>query len=131
MDPVTRSSSSRFILTLLIFSVLAGVVLFLLSGFIPVKYFSTLYPFILAFYFAESLIVHLVISKSVEKKPIRFVNRFMMITGVKLMVYLVIMVVYAVVNKEEALGFIIIFFALYLFYTPLQVIFALKLVKRQ
>lgn len=121
----------QFLFKLMVFTFVMALMLFALGWVIPSKYFSELYPYLLAFYFAESMIINLVIRKNIEKRPAHFVNRFMIITGAKLLVSFTIMAFFAWFNKKDATSFIITFFILYMFYTPFQVVTSLRMLRKK
>lgn len=98
---------------------------------IPVEYYSPAFPFIVAFFFFATIIVFYYMLKAVEKRPARFVNVFMLTTMLKLMLYLAVMVVYVLLNREDAKLFILTYFVLYVIYTVLEVGSILKVNKER
>ena len=69
--------------------------------------------------------------KAVERRPARFVNVFMLTTMLKLMLFLAVMVVYVLLNREDAMPFILTYFVLYVIYTVLEVVSILKVNKEK
>ncbi len=88
---------------------------------IPAEYYSPAFPFIIAFFFFATIIVFYYMLKAVEKRPARFVNVFMLTTMLKLMLYLAVMLVYVLLNREDGKPFILAYFVLYVIYTVLEV----------
>jgi hypothetical protein len=61
-----------------------------------------------------------------DKDPKRFVGYYMGITAMKLFGYLIIITLYALLNRQAALGFTLIFMLLYLLYSGFEVVMLLK-----
>ena len=98
---------------------------------IPVEYYSPAFPFIVGFFFFATIIVFHYMLKAVEKRPARFVNIFMLTTMLKLMLYLAVMLVYVLLNREDGKPFILAYFVLYVIYTVLEVGSILKVNKER
>ncbi len=117
-----KSPFLTFLKRLLIFTLITGFAGFIIFFLIPIHYYTPTYPFLLAFYFALTLIVHNILQKAVNKRPARFVNLFMLTTFLKLFFILILMVVYALIRSEDAISFIITYFCLYILFTTFEVI---------
>jgi phosphoglycerol transferase MdoB-like AlkP superfamily enzyme len=122
---------NKFIVNLLVFSVILGAIAFTLSFFLTENYFSPALPFLFPFFFAVTILVFGFLLKSAATKFNRFVNRFMMATFLKLMVYMAVLVVYVFTHKYDAIPFILSFFILYLAYTFFEVIALLKFTRTE
>ena len=116
----------EFLKKLLIYTVILGVAGFLIVYFIPEKFISPALPYLFFFFFSVTLIVHLVLLKVSQKKNSGFINFFMLLTFGKLLFFLTIILVYALLNRSDAVRFIISFFILYLFYTTFEVVISLS-----
>lgn len=66
-----------------------------------------------------------------EKKSSKFSSRFMMVTGLKMMIYLVFITTYALLNPQKAKIFLISFFILYLVYTVFEVFLIVRYFKKK
>lgn len=64
-----------------------------------------------------------------QERPIKFINMFMAVTGIKLMIYLVAILLYVMFLTDYAIPFIAIFFTLYIIYTILEIKDLLKYLK--
>lgn len=122
----------RFFLSLSIYSLViisAGIVIFsyLLPG-----YLLAITPFVLAclLFYTVTLIVHYVLLKSGKQKAQPFVRNFIATTFLKLLAYLLILVIYVLLNRENAMAFIVTFLILYLFYTVFETIAIIKFFKK-
>ena len=60
--------------------------------------------------------------KSTEDRFSRFVTQFMIITFAKLFFYIIILFVYAFLNKPDAVPFILTFFIFYFIYTVFEIV---------
>lgn len=117
-----KSPFFTFVKWLLLFTIIVGFVGYMIFFLIPVKYYTPTYPFLLAFYFALTLIVHNLLQKAVNKRPARFINLFMLTTFLKLFFILIVMVIYALIRSNDAIPFIITYFCLYILFTTFEVI---------
>lgn len=115
-DTLLRFVKSVIITTILL--VIIGVIFYALT---PADYYTQAFPFLLAFFMIASILVFHYMLKAMEKRPARFVNTFMLTTIVKLFIYLGGMLTYALLNREDAMAFIITFFVLYIVYTIVEV----------
>jgi hypothetical protein len=119
-----------FVVRLFIFTLIISLLGFMAFYFLPAGYYSPAFPFLLVFFAAVTLIVHKRILKALYKKPSKFVNYFMLTTFIKMFFFLVVMIIYALINREDAIRFIIIYFILYLFYTVFDVISIFQAISR-
>jgi uncharacterized membrane protein YoaK (UPF0700 family) len=124
------SDINKFIIHLFIFSALLGIITFGLSYILPATYFSPVLPLLFPFFFSVIVIVFSYLLKSREKKFNQFVNRFMLCTFIKLMIYLAVLLAYVFTHKEDAVPFILSFFILYVAYTVFEVIKMLQINKQ-
>ena len=99
-----------FVIRLFIFTLIIAIVSFIAFYYMPASYYTAAFPFLLVFFAAVTLIVHKIILKALEQKPSKFVNYFMLTTFIKLFFFLIVMVIYALINREDAIRFIVIYF---------------------
>ena len=66
-------------------------------------------------------LLHQKLIKSSSDRPQKFINMFMAVTGIKLMIYLFFILIYIVTLTEFALPFLAIFFPLYIIYTIIEI----------
>ncbi len=109
----------------------AFAVLFAINKWTDV-HFNTLHLSLLSmFMFGTSMLVHHFTMKASEENPKRFPAYFMAITGIKMMVYIILLGVYVFVFKESAIPVVIAFLALYLSFTSLEVFSAISGLKNK
>jgi len=85
-----------------------------------------LVPAILA---TVTILLHRKLVLSSTERPQKFINMFMAVTGIKLMLYLFIILAYVLLFTDSAIPFIVIFFVLYIAYTFLEIVNLLKYLK--
>lgn len=115
-----------FIRNLVIFSIILAVIGFLYSCFAPDKAVTPAWPYIIVFFFLVTLLVYYLVKNYLTKKISRFVNFYMVITFLKLFLFIVIIVIYAIYNRYDTVPFIITFLIFYLLFTVFEVISVLK-----
>ena len=116
----------NFLKNLLIYTLFLGFAGFLFINYTPKEYVSPALPYLFFFFFSITLIVHLILLRVSEKKSASFINFFMLLTFGKLLFFLTIILVYALLNRTDAVPFIISFFILYVFYTAFEVTLSLR-----
>ncbi len=112
---------SKFIKGLTVYTlvILAIGTLFFLTVF--KQYFLMILPFVLLFYYVSTLILHhfmLLISK---KDISKFSFKFMMLSLIKMFVYIIFGVLYIIVDEENAVIFLIVYLILYVAYAVYEV----------
>ena len=115
-----------FLKKLLIYTFLLAVVGFLIAYFLPKQFITPTLPYLFFFFFSVTLIVHLILLNVSQKKASGFINFFMLLTFGKLLFFLTIILIYALLNRSDAVRFIISFFILYMFYTAFEVVLSLS-----
>jgi len=118
-----------FLKKLLLFSIILALVGYFFTFLLPENYITPTLPFLYVFFFAATLIVHYILLKVSEKKTSGFINFFMLVTFGKLLFFLTIILAYALLNREDAVPFIIAFFILYVCFTAFEVTLSLTQTK--
>jgi hypothetical protein len=118
MKKTFQSFYKRIILLSAIIEVIAISMYFLL----PSRIFSPAAPFLVLFFFAITTVLYYLMLKLTDDRFSRFVNMFMILTFVKLFVYIIIIIVYSLLNKRDVFPFVITFFILYIIYTLFEII---------
>ena len=125
-----KSSFFTFAKNTFFFTIILALICFIISYFLPVKYITPTLPYLFIFFFAVTLFVHYVLMKACEKRMSKFVNFFMLATFLKLMLYIMILVIYVLFNRSDAIPFILTFFIIYLFFTVFEIISILSFIKK-
>lgn len=121
----------RFILGELLFTALVALAAYIVFfTFLP-QYYLGVFWVLLAIIAILTAIFHYSIIQVQEKQPGQFATRFMMVTGIKMMIYLAFITSYAFMNPEKAARFLISFLILYLLYTLFEVFSVIRYLKKR
>lgn len=115
-----------FLKKLLIYTSILALAGLAVTVVIPKEFISPALPHLFFFFFSITLIVHLVLIKVSGKSSNNFINYFMLLTFGKLLFFLTIILIYALLNRSDAVPFIISFFILYVCFTTFEVVLSLR-----
>jgi len=87
---------------------------------------SPAFPFILIFMYVTTILIFKLLAKSMEKRLSKFANAYMLVNFGKLVIFSIIIVVYAVLNKDDAISFMLTFFIYYFIFTIFEVFALLR-----
>jgi len=121
-----KSKYITFLKGVLIFTLILGILFTGLFFVIPKIVFSPALPFLFFFFMAASLLSYYFMLKSLNSKFSKFVNTFLLITIVKLLLYVSVLIIYVLINRLDAVAFMLNFFILYLCYTIFEVVYILR-----
>ena len=125
-----QHSLKPFFIKLAIFSIFTFVIMYLLQQ-SRSRYFQThLYCLLWLFFVITTVVIHIVLTRVAAKDPKKFIMTFMGITGIKLFGYLIIIVIYAFLNREAAIGFTMCFLVLYFLYSSFEVVVLYKQMRK-
>lgn len=124
-----NASLKSFFIQLSVFSVFTIGVLLAWQRFASPRFQTEHAWFIWGFFVLTTSFIHMVLMRVMET-PKKFIYYFMGITGIKLFAYLTIILIYALLRREAALGFTIFFLVMYFLYTALEVVALLKHFKK-
>jgi len=111
----------RFSIRLLIAAALAAIVTLLVKNFLPAEWTSPAWPYLLIFFLAVNISLYALYVRAKEKKLSSFTNFFMLATFSKLLLYLVVIVIYLLFNREDVVPFVLTFLIYYILFTALEV----------
>lgn len=112
------------------FSIIAVVILILsilIDFFVPKIKISAMYPYILLFLYLVTLAIFKMIAKSMENRLSRFANTYMLANFGKLILFTGIIVLYAFLNRDDAISFMLTFFIYYFIFTGFEILSLLKI----
>ena len=124
-----KSVYLNFLKRIIIFSVAFALICFIVGYFLPSGFITPALPYLFLFFLSVTLVVHYVLLKASEKRFSKFTTYFMLATFLKLMLYIAVLLIYVLLNRSDAIPFIITFFILYIFYTAFEVISILSYTK--
>jgi hypothetical protein len=119
---------SKFLKGLSIFTLVilgVGAILFMT---IFKKHFLNIFPFVLLFYYVSTLLLHRYMLKITRKDVSSFSFKFMMLSFLKMFIYIIFGVLYIVINEESAVVFLIVYLILYVAYAVFEVRSVMKLI---
>lgn len=119
----------RFLFREILFTAALSLGAYVLFSTVLSEYYLPVFWILLVLIATLTAIFHYSIVQIQEKQPARFSTRFMMITGIKMMVYLVGITAYAFIYPENAAKFLISFLTLYLLYTIFEVVLIVRYFK--
>jgi len=90
---------------------------------------SVTVPFQFVFFYTVTLCVHYVLLKAARKSPGSFVTRFMVVSFLKLLLYVIVLVIYLLLNKGDALRFTVPYLMLYVLFSSFEIYSFLKISK--
>lgn len=104
----------KYLVSLAFLALITGAALFCWNYFIP-NYANNHAWIILAYYTLVTAAVHHWLTTSVEPK--KFVMRFMGITGIKLFLNLIVILIYGLFVRKSAVSFALMFMIIYFIFT--------------
>jgi hypothetical protein len=116
-----KNNFFKFIKGLTLYTLLIlilGVILFLT---VLKNYFLPILPVVLLFYYISTLILHKFMLQISQKDISRFSFKFMMLSLIKMFIYIVFGVLYIVIDEENAVIFLIVYLILYVAYAIYEV----------
>jgi len=125
-----KSAFPKFLKNLLLFSVLLGVILFVLSFFIPAKILTPTLPFQFFFFVAITILVSYILFKASGTRFPRFLNIYMLVTVLKLFLFFLLIMLYVSRNRQDALAFTVTFFLLYISFSIFEVVSLISFFKK-
>lgn len=111
----------NFLLQLAAISVIAAVSYYLLGFIVPAKWFFNSYVWIDLLFVLVTYSFHIGLMKSHSKGGKHFIRYYIGATGAKLFFFLMLIIVYALLNKEEAVSYALAFFYFYFIFTAFEV----------
>lgn len=121
-----RKAFYKFVYALAIFTAILGIIALILQYTLPENMLPASLPLLFLLFIIVSSVVHYFLLRSAAYSGRRFVSYFMAATFLKLFLYLIIIILYAFLIKENVVSFILTFFILYLLYTTFEVVMILK-----
>jgi hypothetical protein len=110
-----------FLRRLIIFSVILSFVAAGAALLLPKHYITPVLSYLFLFFIAITLISYYILIKAAHMKFIRFLNYYLLLTVIKLFLFIAVLVIYLMLNKNDAVPFALSFFLLYLCYTIFEV----------
>jgi hypothetical protein len=110
-------SNKSFIIKLLYLTLLMEILSLGWKFFMPIQWVSPTILVMPLFFLGLTLIIHGYLSKTIEQRFQNFLNRYLIVTTVKLLGLLAILGVYIFTFKDDAINFVIVLFVNYMVFT--------------
>lgn len=115
------------------YSVIIGLISFILAWILSRIY--TQYSFmgvflLIPFIMTITIVLQVLLVDASKKAPIKFINKFMASSGIKLFLYFLIILAYIYFIKRDIILFLCAFLSLYLIYTVLEISAILNYLKK-
>ncbi|MEI8203922.1 MAG: hypothetical protein WCH34_12960 [Bacteroidota bacterium] len=107
-------------------STLLFIIAILMNFYLPARFVTPTLPYQVLFFYAISLSLFYILSRSIQERFNQFLNYFILATGIKLILLLLIIILYVFNYKEDAFAFIVSFFILYVLYSVVEVVSLLQ-----
>ncbi|MFW6227488.1 MAG: hypothetical protein ACOC31_05235 [Bacteroidota bacterium] len=120
----------KFLRNVTVFGLIVALAAFLFWWLAPAELVTPVLFYLIAFFYAITVIVNLVLINASREKFASFNSKFMLSTVLKLLLYMVIMISYIFINHGDAVNFLITFLALYVLFTGFEVISIVKATRR-
>ena len=121
----------NFILKELLLTIIIALVAFILFQSVLKEFYSPVFWTLLIIISVLTGGLHYSILQVAEKETSKFTSRFLMATGIKMIIYLIFIIVYVFSHTTNAKIFLIYFLIHYLLYTAFEVYMILRYLKQQ
>lgn len=125
MNKLMKRFLIRSVILTFVFLILGGLLYVLL---VP-QYYQNIFLPILFFFLLTTNLVHLYLLRIAENDLPKFTNRFMMISTLKMLFYLMVAIIYILANRDQAKLFIINYLLAYVGFTILEIAEISRVVK--
>lgn len=115
-------------------SVLSAIMLTLSVGLyltVLKPWFNFIFPFVILYFFLFSALQHYKLLKSSKGNPRNFHTNYMAWFGIKLFLNLAFVIIYVLLNRSQALSFVLFFGLCYMVYTTYDVISLTKILRSE
>jgi hypothetical protein len=116
-----RSPFVQFLVGLSVYTAILVLITVVVFALLPAGYASEALPFQFVLYYAVTLTVHYLLLRASEKGAGSFVTRFMLVSFLKLLLYIIVLVAYLYLNRSDALRFAIPYLGLYILYSVFEI----------
>lgn len=111
----------KFLIKIMITALITAVFSYLVFEKLDEDLQTSAWPWLLIFFVSSNSFLYFLFIRHKSSKLSSFANFFMLATFLKLIVYLAVIVVYLLFNKEEAAPFLITFLLYYIIFTAIEV----------
>jgi hypothetical protein len=121
----------KFVFRELLFAIAIAIIAFVLFQSVLEEYYLPVFWFLYGLITVFTAVFHFSILQVSDKNASKFSSKFMMVSGIKMIAYLILIVFYVFSYPEKARFFLISFFILYMLYTFFEVILIVNYFKKK
>jgi len=119
----------KFIIRGIIISLILFIAGFFLFITILKEYFSFSFPVLLVLIFLITVLFHRYLISSAGETNRKFPSKFLGATGIKMGLYMILIIIYVVLDRENAAPFLLVFMIIYIIFTVFEVVSVLNYLK--
>lgn len=128
-EPVYKSLKEFIFRETILAAVIALAGYFFFTG-IWEEYYLNIIPLLLLIFYIITAVVHGFLLNAGTREPQKFVTKFMLASGIKMIMYLFFIVIYLLLNPENVAIFLLTFLSFYLIFTVFEVFSILIVLKK-
>lgn len=121
LEPEQKTQFRKFFFINLVASLLLFAAYGLSLPLLPKEYLSPMIPFIILFFILINLLVFFFKLKILKSNDIKFINLFLILNSLKMLLFITIIALYAFFFRSDAIEFAVSFFICYAVFTFLLV----------
>lgn len=129
LQPEQTAQFRKFLVINLAVCFLLFIIYGLAFIFLPEGYLSPMTPFIILFFTATNLLIFYYKFKILKSKNSKFINLFLILNSLKLLLFITIIALYAFFFRNDAVNFAVGFFVCYVIFTTILVSYFNRLQK--
>lgn len=122
--------AGKFLVKILIFILIISLIASALFTTILKTFYLSAFPYLVLLIATVTTIGHLWIVKASDQNTMKFTTTFMASVTLKLMIYLFFMLIYLLIDRSEAITFVVTFMILYILFTIFEVVQVLDFIKK-
>lgn len=119
-------SKRKLLINTLVFSILLEIIAVIMSVSMSGKIITPALPFLVPFFFSISLLSNLWLLSVPAENPNKFIRIFMMATFLKFFLYIIVLVAYVMLQRDDAVRFMFSFLVLFVLFLVFDVIILLQ-----
>ncbi len=125
------ASSRQFIVRITILTVIIATIATALFLTILKQWYLASYPYLIVLVATVTTIGHLWVTNAAAGNARKFATAFLASVTFKLMIYLTFILVYLLIDRSQAVSFILTFVTIYVLFTIFEVVQVLNFIKKQ
>ncbi|HNW68927.1 MAG TPA: hypothetical protein PKI01_00895 [Bacteroidales bacterium] len=119
-------SKRKLLINTLAFSILLEIIAVIMTVSMSGEIITPALPFLVPFFFSVSILSNLWLLSVPAENPNKFVRIFMMATFLKFFLYIIVLVAYVMLQRDDAVRFMFSFLVLFVLFLVFDVIILLQ-----